>query len=194
MTQSLQEIFKLEDAKQFDKVFKEYNDLYSEDKSVYEVWKHFYFFLWTAIEDAPSSFHKKINLRQLLKEMFIKGKQFFADKADFNFIAGYTVTIFPYEYGDYNSLEKEGREMLFKAKKLEPHNIIYELLYQGSLMTTSNEKYRQLRIKAGPKIMETFSDNSTLSKYFKQVLIEKEKPIANKSIAASGADTTQHQQ
>jgi len=175
MTESLQDIFQLEDQNQFDKAFENYSDLYAKDNSNYQIWKHFYFFLWTAIEDAPSSFHDKINLRDLLKNLFIEGKQHFADKADFNFIAGYTVSIFPYEYGDYDNLEKEGMEMLHNATKLEPNNIIYELLYQGSLTTTDNEKYKRLRIDAAPKILETFSGNGTLNKYFRQVLIVKEK-------------------
>jgi hypothetical protein len=53
MTQSLQDIFQLEDTEQFDKAFDAYSDIYSKDKNDYEIWKHFYFFLWTAIEDAP---------------------------------------------------------------------------------------------------------------------------------------------
>jgi hypothetical protein len=174
MTQSLQDIFNLEDNEQFDQTFEAYDKLYSQNKSDYEVWKHFYFFLWLAIEDAPSSFQDKINLRDLLKEMLIEGKQRFADKADFNFIAGYTVSIFPYEYGDYDDLEKEGNEMQYKATKLEPDNIIYELLYQGSLASTDTEKYRHLRINAAPKVLETFPGNGALNKYFRQVLIVKD--------------------
>src|SRR4051812_47692832 len=112
MTQSLQDIFTLEDNEHFDQAFDAFSNLYNQSKNDYEVWKHFYFFLWAAIEDAPSSFHDRINLRQLLQVMFDEGKKIFADKADFNFIAGYTVSLFPYEYGDYEDLEKEGNEML----------------------------------------------------------------------------------
>ena len=88
MTQLLQDIFTLEDAEKFDEAFDAYNDIYNQNKNDYEVWKHFYFFLWTAIEDAPSSFHDKINLRHLMQVMFDEGKKTFADNADFNFIAG----------------------------------------------------------------------------------------------------------
>jgi len=118
MRQSLQDIFQLEDSEQFDKAFQAYSDIYSRNKNDYETWKHFYFFLWIAIEDAPSSFNDKIDLRHLLKIMFDAGKQAFAEKADFNFIAGYTVSIFPYEYGEYDDLEKEAQQMLLKATRL----------------------------------------------------------------------------
>jgi len=150
------------------------NNLYSQNKNDYEVWKHFYFFLWVVIEDAPVGFHDKINLRDRLKEMFIKGKQLFANKADFNFISGYTVSLFPYKYGDYDDFDKDGQEMLYKATKLEPDNVIYELVYQGSFTTIDNKKYRELKINAAPKVLETFSGYGALNKYFKQVLLVKE--------------------
>jgi hypothetical protein len=175
MTQTLQDIFTLEDAEKFDEAFDAYNDLYGRNKNVYEVWKHFYFFLWTAIEDAPSSFHDKINLRHLLQVMFDEGKKAFADKADFNFIAGYTVSIFPYEYGDYDDLEKEGHAMLFKATQLQPDNLIYRMVYLGSISTFDRQEYRQAEIDAAPNVLTTFSGIGTLNEYFRQVLYRLDK-------------------
>lgn len=170
MTQSLQEIYKLEDSEKFDEAFDAYNDLYNRNKNEYEVWKHFYFFLWTAIEDAPSSFHDKINLRHLLQEMFDEGIKTFAEKADFNFIAGYTVSLFPYEYGNYDDFEKKGNAMVLKASQLEPDNLIYRLVYLGSIPNINKQQYRQTEIDAAPKVIETFSGNGALNKYFRQVL------------------------
>jgi len=175
MTESLHDIFTLEDNEEFDKAFEAYNELYHRNKNDYDVWKHFYFFLWTAIEDAPSSFHDKINLRQLLQEMFDYGKQAFATIADFNFIAGYTVSIFPYEYGDYDSLEKEGQQMLLKAKQLERPNLIYKLAYSGSIPNVDPKEYRQAEIEAAPKVLETFSGSGALNKYFKEILYRLDK-------------------
>lgn len=175
MTHSLQDIFKLEHDEKFDEAFEKYHHLYSKNKADYELWKYFYFFLWTAIEDAPSSFQDKINLRYLLQKMFDEGKQNFSDKADFNFIAGYTVSIFPYEYGDYDDLEKEGKEMLRKAVLLQPDNLIYKMVYFGSISNADQEKYKQATVDAAPKVLETFSGLGTLNKYFKQVLYRLDK-------------------
>jgi hypothetical protein len=175
MTQSLYNIFKLEDNKQFDEAFDAYNNFYNQNKNDYEVWKHFYFFLWTAIEDAPSSFHDKINLRPLMQIMFDEGKKAFADNADFNFIAGYTVSIFPYEYGDYDDLEKEGNEMLLKATQLQPDNLIYRMVYLGSISNVDRQQYRQVEIDAAPKVLETFSGTGALNRYFRQVLYRLDK-------------------
>ncbi len=175
MAQSLQDILRLEDSERFDEAFDAYNDLYNRNKNDYEVWKHFYFFLWTAIEDAPSSFHDKINLRHLLQVMFDEGKKAFPENADFNFIAGYTVSIFPYEYGDYDDLEKEGQEMLLKAKQLQPDNIIYKLVYLGSISSVDPKEYRQAEIDAASKVLETFNGRGALNRYFKQVLYRLDK-------------------
>ncbi|KAB7731850.1 hypothetical protein F5984_06395 [Rudanella paleaurantiibacter] len=175
MTQLLQDIFKLEDDEKFEEAFEAYSELYNQNKIDYEVWKHFYFFLWTAIEDAPSSFHDKINLRDLLQIMFDEGKKTFADNADFNFIAGYTVSVFPYEYGNYDDLEKEGKQMLLKAEQLQPENLIYRLVYLGSISNVDPQQYRQAEIDAAPKVLETFNGTGALNKYFRQVLYRLDK-------------------
>jgi hypothetical protein len=131
--------------------------------------------LWTAIEDAPSSFQDKVNLRHLLQVMFDEGKKTFADNADFNFIAGYTVSLFPYEYGNYEDLEKEGNDMLLKAKQIQPDNLIYRLVYLGSISNVDQQKYRQAEIDAASKVLETFSGIGTLNRYFRQVLYRLDK-------------------
>ncbi|MEO8712937.1 MAG: hypothetical protein ABI405_12470 [Parafilimonas sp.] len=175
MIQSLQDIFQLEQEEKFDNAFKAYKALYLKDKNDYEIWKHFYFFLWTAIEDAPSSFHDQINLRHLLQIMFDEGKLAFSNNADFNFIAGYTVSIFPYEYGDYEDLEKEGDQMLFKATQLDPFNKIYKMAFLASLETSNNKEYRQAEIEAAPDVLSTFNGQGLLNKYFRQVFYRLDK-------------------
>lgn len=170
MKESLQNIFELEDAEKFEEVYKIYSDLYLEDKSDYEIWKHFYFFLWTAIEDAPSEFNEKINHNEMMQKMFEDGKKYFSDLADFNFIAGYTVSIFPYEYGNYDDLEIEANQMLKKATEIEHKNLIYKLVYYRSLENVDKVECRKLEAESAPKILETFSGKGTLNKYFRQVL------------------------
>jgi hypothetical protein len=132
--------------------------------------------LWTAVEDAPSTFQDKINLRHLMQIIFNEGKTTFSDIADFNFIAGYTVSIFPYEYGNYEDLEKEGNAMLLKAAQLQPEILIHKLVYLGSISNVNRQEFRQAEIDAAPKVLETFSGYGTLNKYFRQVLYRLEKP------------------
>jgi hypothetical protein len=170
MKQELEKIFELEEENKFVEVYELYQNLYSENKLEYEVWKNFYFFLWTAIEDAPNEFQEKIEIRKLMQKMYDEGKSKFSELADFNFIAGYTVSIFPYEYGDYDDLEIEAHKMLKKATELEPENIIYKLVYFGSITNADKQTYRNLEIESSPIVLKKFSGKGTLNKYFKQVL------------------------
>lgn len=167
---NLTDILELEDKGDFENTFESYKHLYSTKNNDYETWKYFYFFLWTAIEDAPSDFQEKINLRQRLKEMFDDGKSKFSELADFNFIVGYTVSIFPYEYGDYDDLEKQGIGMLLKATKTEPTNAIFRLVYLGSLENVDKEQMKKAEKEASKVIQEKFKGNGFLNKYFRQVL------------------------
>lgn len=173
MTKAVKEVFILEDAHEFDKAFNAYSDLYNGNKKDYEIWKHFYFFLWIAIEDAPSNFQEKVDLGRLLQLMYEEGRRNFADLADFNFIAGYTVSIFPYEYGDYEDLENEGQEMLRKAYRLEPDNIIYKLVYLGCNPPDGRGGYKEVRAAAAPIVSKVFSGAGALNKYFREVLSDR---------------------
>ncbi|MBE8712824.1 hypothetical protein [Sphingobacterium hungaricum] len=170
MKQELDKIFELEEQKNFDEVYELYQNLYSENKFEYEVWKNFYFFLWTAIEDAPNEFQEKIEIRKLMQQMYDDGKSKFSEIADFNFIAGYTVSIFPYEYGDYDDLEREANQLLKKVTELEPENIIYRLAYFGSIENVDKQMYRKLEIEASPIVLKIFNGKGTLNKYVKQAL------------------------
>ena len=170
MKQTLEKIFELEEENKFDEVFELYQTLYSESKSDYEIWKNFHFFLWIAIEDGTTEFNERIEVNKLLQKLFDEGKSNFSELADFNFIAGYTVSIFPYEYGDYDDLEMEAELMLKKANELEPENLIYKLAYFGSIQNVDKEEYRKLEIESSPKVLETFSGKGMLNKYFRQVL------------------------
>jgi hypothetical protein len=170
MTQELEAIFDLEDAGNYEQAFNSYAALYNDNRHDYEVWKHFYFFLWLAIEDTPSIFHVKINLRHLLQEMYIEGKLAFSGSADFNFVAGYTIHLFPYEYGDYLTLEDEARRMLQLACKLDPSNVIYKMVFLGTRVTGAEKEYKALENEAAPYVLKRYCGKGALNKYFRQVL------------------------
>lgn len=170
MTNQLIDILELEGKGNFERVFELYSDLYEKKNDDYETWKYFYFFLWSAIEDAPSSFQENIKLRQRLQKMLDDGKSKFNGLADFNFIAGYTVSIFPYEYGDYNDLEKQGKQMLLRATKAEPENPIFKMVYLRSLENVDRERLKKAETAASTVVLETFKGAGLLNKYFREVL------------------------
>lgn len=169
----IETILNLEEKNEFDKALKAYQKLYSDHRLDFEVWKHFFFFLWICIEDAPSEFQQKIDTRIELEKMLNEGKKNFSELAEFNFLAGYAVSIFPYEFGDYEDLEKQGAEMLLKATEIEPENIIYRMVYLGDSPNLDRKKYEEAVVSAKSIVLEKFNGNGFLNKYFRQALDRK---------------------
>lgn len=166
---TLNDIWKIEDSNDFDKAFDLYLKLYESDKTNFEIWKHFYFFLWISIEEASEKFQNKIKLRDRLKELYEVGKTYFYTLTEYKFITGYTVSLFPYEFGDYEDLEKEGNDLLFQASQIEPENKIYRMVYLGSIVS-EKEVYRKSEIEASPIVLEKYKGAGFLNRYFREVL------------------------
>ncbi|GEP52740.1 hypothetical protein FNO01nite_34120 [Flavobacterium noncentrifugens] len=169
----IESILEFEENNEFEEAFNAYKNLYSKQNLDYVIWKHFFFFLWISIEDAPKEFREKIDLNKELVNMLSDGKRNFSELAEFNFIAGYTVTLFPYEFGDFDILEKQGKEMLLKATLIEPENIIYKMVHLGDLPNVNRKEYEKAVIAAKPIVQKKFNGNGFLNKYFKHVLTRK---------------------
>jgi hypothetical protein len=170
MLELLNQIISLEEKGDVEFIYYKYASLYAAYPEAYDVWKNYYCFLWTAIEDASSAFHETVDLRNLLGRMLQEGKTKFTNLADFNFIAGYTVSIFPYEYGEYEMLEAEAQEMLLKAKQIEPHNKIYKLFYLRGIPNVHPQDYRVAEREAAPLVLDVFKGPGILNNYFRQIL------------------------
>jgi len=171
MSNQLIEILTLENSHQYEKAYDSYVQLYSSDRSNYDAWKHFYFFLWIAYdEDITIPSRENLELPSFLPSMLKEGQQVFAEMADFNFIAGYTISIFPYLFGDYKEMEKIGNEMILKATKLDPENHIYRMAYLGSIENVDRTLYEQSVREAAPFVALTFTGSGILNEYFKDVL------------------------
>jgi hypothetical protein len=169
MNTELNRIVELEEKKEFDLAFQSYENLYSTNSDNFEVWKHFYFFLWIIIEDMPNEFIEKINRENRLQKMFIEGKANFNDNADFNFIVGYTMSIFPYEFGNQEVYEKLSKELIKNAINIDSENPIYKMAYFGDLQDKLLE-YEELKFKSLPIVLKKFNGIGLLNKYFRQVL------------------------
>ena len=171
MNKNLEQIFELESAEKYNEAFSEYRNLVSEDNPNFETWKYYFFFLWSMLEDVNGLFRKDIDLRAELESELNNGLKKYSGIAEFNFIAGYAISIFPYEFGDYEELEIRGKEMLKKAFELEQSNPIYEMVYLGS--KSLNDKEQSLYKKACAEsklILKTkHSGKGLLNEYYNQV-------------------------
>ena len=171
MRKELDKIIELENSKKFELAFQAYFDLYSRNKSDFEVWKYFFFFLWIIIEEMPNEFSEKIERENKLKEMFAEGLTIYSQNPEFNFIAGYTMSIFPYEFGNFTEYERKSSELLAEARKLEPNNEIYEMVYLGNSENNNSEEYLNAKKNAKHRVIEKYKGSGLLNEYFMQVLI-----------------------
>lgn len=167
----MEQIFELETAEKYNEAYSEYQKLISENNSDFETWKYYFFFLWSMLEDVNGQFKKDINLRTELESELRNGLYKYSELAEFNFIAGYTISIFPYEFGDYEKLEIKGKEMLKKAFELEQSNPIYKMVYLGSKSLNENEQSLYKKASAESKlILKTkYSGKGLLNEYYNQV-------------------------
>ena len=172
----LNEIFELESAEKYNEAYSEYQTLISAHNGDFETWKFYFFFLWSMLEDVNGNFTKGIDLGAELQRELKNGLKKYSDLAEFYFIAGYTVSIFPYEFGDYQKLDEKGRGMLKKAFELEPNNPIYKMVYLGSQEQSGNKLTEyQIACKESERfVREKYNGNGLLNEYFKQVLIRTE--------------------
>jgi len=160
-------------AEEYEEAFREYEKL---DLNDFDNWKYYYFYLWYInVEYYPldlNGFIQKHKLDDKLKELVELGFKRFGEVAEFQYLAGYTINLFPYYYGDYEEWEQRGNELLKSAHKLEPDNLIYNISYQGSPYgsTRAYNLAKQNAIEVGKG---TFAGIGILNRYFKDVLLVK---------------------
>ncbi|MEO9952986.1 hypothetical protein [Nonlabens sp.] len=123
------------------------------------------------LEDVNGKFKKDIDLRTELESELKNGLNKYLELAEFNFIAGYTISIFPYEFGDYEELEIKGKELLKKAFELDQSNPIYKMVYLGSKSLNEKEQSLYKQVCADSKlILKTkYNGKGLLNKYYNQV-------------------------
>jgi hypothetical protein len=134
---SLDEILELEENLQLENAFQFYQLIYKDHPNDFQTWEHYYFFLWyTEVEsgciNGGLAFTEKYAIDRLLKPIFLEGKERFSHLAEFNFISGYTISLFPYYYGEYEELERYAIELLDTATKLDPLNPLYKATFLGA--------------------------------------------------------------
>jgi hypothetical protein len=177
MNENLKQIFELESAEKYNDAYSLYQKLISEKNVGFETWKYYFFFLWSMIEDVNGLFRKDIDLRTELESELNNGLKKYSELAEFNFIAGYAVCIFPYEFGDYEELDTKGRKMLKTASEMEPNNPIYKMAYLGSQVLNKKEQslYEKVCAESKPILNTKYSGKGFLNEYFSQVFNRDEK-------------------
>lgn len=170
--QKIDTIIELEESENYVSAFEEYQKAFSSNQD-FELWKHYYFFLWyIVVEDFAVGLEKFVlenKIENKLKEVSHFGIKTFKNNPEALFILGYTISLFPYHFGEYEKTESEAKQMLEKAHNILPSDIIYKLAYFGS--GTENQKtYDQVCLQAASEVIERFNGKGLLNAYFKDVL------------------------
>lgn len=170
--QTLEHIIELEESENYISAFEEYRKEFSVNQD-FELWKSYYFFLWyIVVEDSALGIEKFVienKIESELKEVSLFGLKTFKNNPEALFVLGYTISLFPYYFGEYEKSEDEAEQMLEKAYNIKPNDIIYKLAYLGS-KAENQEEYRQVCVEAAPEVIERFNGKGLLNSYFKQVL------------------------
>ncbi|MBL4708794.1 MAG: hypothetical protein JKY48_10200 [Flavobacteriales bacterium] len=167
------QILELEEAQKYEEAFHEFEKL---DMMDFDSWKYYYFYLWYInVEHFPLDLSEHIQKHQLaikLKELAELGFEQFGENAEFQFLTGYTINLFPYFFGDYEEWEQRGSDLLKSAHELEPDNAIFNIAYQGSTNGTT-ESYNIAKQQAINAVEVTFNGKGFLNSYFTDVLTAK---------------------
>ena len=86
------------------------------------------------------------------------------------------MSIFPYEFGDYEAYEKVSADLLKNAINIDSENPIYKMVYFANLKDKDSE-YEELKLKSLPFILKKYSGIGLLNKYFEQVLNRVKKQV-----------------
>ena len=165
-------LLELEETDNYIFAFEEYQKQYSVDKD-FQVWKHYYFFLWYIIvEDFPLGLASFISENDITKELIdvaAFGMNKFKNDPEALFVLGYTISLFPYYFGDYIEWEEKANRMLERATNILSRYIIYQLAYLGA-SSENQELYHQVCTNAASEVVARFSGAGLYNKYFKDVL------------------------
>ncbi|GEM_PF-693551 len=178
MEKNLEKIFILESKEKYNEAFISYKSLLNLNPTNFKIWKYYFFFLWSMIEDVNGNFTiiKNENLNIELNKELKLGMEKFKNLAEFNFITGYTISIFPYEFGDYDELEELGQELLCRACELDSENPFYKMVFLGSIENRTKiqqNEYETLKPRVEKLILEQNSENGLLNKYYRQIFVRK---------------------
>lgn len=176
---TLDQILQLEGNKEYIPALYAYRKAYADNPEDYFLWRHYYFMLWYLLaEDFPLGLQDFVTQEKIdaeLKRVGLAGIEQYKDSPDALFVLGYTTSIFPYYFGDYNEWENRAKQFLKSAHLIKHTDNIFKLAYLGSISGFKSEYDKVCRL-AAPEVKLRFSGNGLLNSYFRNALYRIDKP------------------
>lgn len=174
MNNILDTLHLLEDENDVETAFLIYKKEFHSDKINFQLWRSFYFFLWYCLVEEGclncEKFNLEYSLRQEYDTILNYGHKAYSDIPEFNFIVGYTISVYPYIFPNILESKSTAIHLIKKAWNLERSNLIYEMVRTGDSLPGSKE-YQKLRIKASPLVLTQYKGKGYLNTYFRSVLL-----------------------
>jgi hypothetical protein len=173
MKSILEIVYALEDENDFESVFLIYRKTFELDRQDFQLWRSFYFFLWYClVEDGflkCENFNLAYNLSKEYDLLLDYGHRTYSNNPEFNFIVGYTISVYPYLFPNILETESLGKQLVKKAWNLERSNLIYNMVRLGDSLPGS-EEYSRSCINASTLVLVQYKGNGYLNSYFRSVL------------------------
>lgn len=168
----LTDILELEDNQDYNKAYYLYSILLTKNDTNFELWKHYFFFLWRMLDDAKDQFTVDIELRKTLMIELKRGFKLYKNSPEFNFITGYIISIMPYIFGNCDIYEKKAIKLLEKASNLKPNNPIYKMIFLGAQWDFGGQEqsYNNVCLKSKQIITHKYSGKGLINNYFSTIL------------------------
>lgn len=112
--------------------------------------------------------------KNILVEAAQYGLAHFTSNADFLWISGYMISLFPYLFyeGDdgisFAEWEQKGVDMLLVANQIDASNRIAKVLYLGT--QDASDEYAAAKAQLTPYLNQLFPGHTSIEEYFKDVL------------------------
>lgn len=170
---SLYKAHAFEEENDFETAYLTYKKAFDQAVPGFQLWRSFYFFLWYClVEDSflkCEQFNEDYDLRQEFEVVLNYGHATYPNIPEFNFIVGYTISVYPYLFTNIQESEATGSELLKRAWNLERSNLIYDMVRLGDSLPGSKE-YSKACLNASTMVQSQYNGKGYLNAYFRSVL------------------------
>lgn len=170
---SLEAAWKLEDQNDLESAYLIYRKSFDQAKHEFALWRSYYFFLWYCLVEEGmlgiEKFNLDYNLREEYDSLLMYGRLTYPGIPEFNFIVGYTFSVYPYLFPDILENEAYGKQLIQKAWNLERNNLIYNMVRLSDTLPNSRD-YAKSCINAFSLVLSQYKGNGYLNTYFRRVL------------------------
>lgn len=127
---------------------------------------------WPTFDESDLEEEDHTECVMLLRSLLNYGQNHFQESADFQWLFGYMMYLFPFYFGsDFDQMEGTAKEMLKKAYILRPEDAILKMTYfENRDNYKKNHEYHYLCNEVTSTLSERFPGNGVLEKYFREVL------------------------